>query len=161
MPVVKFDYPILEYDTQETAVIEPNHRKLPPVLPPVCVLTFFGEVLNDFLSRHETEILLHFESEMRLFPVYGFTFRGVPLCVVQAVVGSASIAAMADYLFAYGAKTLLACGGCGVLCDIPAGDVILPTSALRDEGASYHYLPPSREIELDGDIVLALKENLE
>lgn len=37
-----------------------------------------------------------------------------------------------------------------VLEDIPAGDVILPVRALRDEGASYHYLPPARFIELDG-----------
>ncbi|MDR1688518.1 MAG: nucleoside phosphorylase [Clostridiales bacterium] len=49
---------------------------------------------------------------------------------------------------------------CGVLDDIPSGDVLIPVSALRGEGASYHYLPPSREIELDADMVSVLKSAL-
>ena len=32
--------------------------------------------------------------------------------------------------------------------EILPGEVIIPTSAIRDEGVSYHYLPPSREVNV-------------
>jgi uridine phosphorylase len=90
---------------------------------------------------------------MRSFPIYATTYKGVELCLIQAAIGSASIAMMTDYLIGYGVRSMIACGGCGVLRDIPAGDVIIPVTALRDEGASYHYLPPAREIGLDADVI--------
>jgi len=34
--------------------------------------------------------------------------------------------------------------------------VITVTSAIRDEGTSYHYIPPSREVAVDPDVVQAL-----
>src|SRR5690606_31789032 len=30
--------------------------------------------------------------------------------------------------------------------DLAVGHVVVPTSAVRDEGTSYHYLPPGREV---------------
>lgn len=39
--------------------------------------------------------------------------------------------------------------------------VFVPTAALRQEGTSYHYLPPSREIELDAVPVKAICKVLE
>ena len=49
-----------------------------------------------------------------------------------------------------GVETLVLFGTCGVL-DRSIDDcaVILPTSALRDEGTSYHYAPPSDEIRVN------------
>ena len=38
-------------------------------------------------------------------------------------------------------------GGCGVLApDIAVGQLAGPIWRIRDEGASYHYLPPAREV---------------
>ena len=31
--------------------------------------------------------------------------------------------------------------------DVALGHVIVPSAAIRDEGTSYHYLPPAREVE--------------
>ena len=31
--------------------------------------------------------------------------------------------------------------------EIAVGHVVVPTSAVRDEGISYHYLPPAREVK--------------
>ncbi len=80
--------------------------------------------------------------------MYKLVYKETELCIIQAVVGSGSIAMMTDWLFANDVEVLLCCGCCGVLADIPAGDVIIPTRALRGEGASYQYLPPSRYVEL-------------
>mgnify|MGYP002545612113 CR=1 FL=1 len=56
---------------------------------------------------------------------------------------------------------MVCCGGCGVLDEVPAGDVIVPVRALRDEGASYKYLPPARFIELPSAPVDAITKVLE
>jgi uridine phosphorylase len=43
--------------------------------------------------------------------------------------------------------TMAACGGAGALdSGIKVGDIVLPDSAVRDEGTSYHYLKPAREV---------------
>ena len=49
-----------------------------------------------------------------------------------------------------GARRVVACGGCGALSEsVRAGDIVIPTSAVRDEGTSYHYMAPSREVDAD------------
>lgn len=159
MPVIKNAYPILEHDSEKQGVIKPN-RHGRATLPSICIMTFFGEVLEEFIKANKYEIRNRYGSEMRDFPVYVLEYKEIEICIIQAVVGSASIAMMTDFLIGYGVKSIIACGGCGVLSDIPAGDVIIPMSALRDEGASYHYLPPSRDIHLDIDIINIIKSTL-
>ncbi len=145
--IIKNDYPILEYSTEHEAVINPRKDKIP--FPKLCLMTFFGEVLESFLNRYENSIIGTYTSEMRKYHAYKVNYKKTEICVIQAVVGSGSIAMMTDWLYGKGVEILLCCGGCGVLADIPSGDVIIPTRALRDEGASYKYLPPSRYIDLD------------
>ena len=88
-------------------------------------------------------------------------YNETEICAIQAVVGSGSIAMMTEWLYGNGVEVLLCCGCCGVLADIPAGDVIIPVRALRDEGASYKYLPPSRYIETDKEPVRKFEQVLE
>jgi len=159
MPVFKNAYPILEYDTEIDGIIRPN-RAGRHQIPAKCLITFFGEILDDFVQKNNAIEVNHYNSAMRRFPIYKATYKSNEICLIQAVVGSASIAMMTDLLISYGAKNLLACGGCGVLADIPVGDVIVPISALRDEGTSYHYLPPSREISVDESVVEVIKSTL-
>ncbi len=160
MTIYKNAFPILEYDDEIDGVIIPN-KNGKVLLPEICVMTFFREVLEDFVSKHKSEIRYNYRSEMANFPIYVLEYKGIELCMIQAVVGSASIAMMIDFLIGYGIKKIIACGGCGVLVDIPAGDVIIPVRALRDEGASYHYLPPSRNIDINKEMISIIKKTLE
>jgi uridine phosphorylase len=65
-------------------------------------------------------------------------------------------------LIARGCRTFVACGGAGVLVpDVALGHVIVPISAIRDEGTSYHYLPPGREVEPTARAVDAIVATLE
>lgn len=159
MPIIKHDYPILEYDTEAIAIIEPT-RKNYSSLPKICIMIFFKEVLSRYVEENSLKQISAYPSEMKSFPIYKMIYKGVELCIVQAVVGSASIASMTDFLIGYGVETIIACGGCGVLHDIPEGDVIIPIITLRDEGASYNYLPPSRTITLDAIPIDAIKKTL-
>lgn len=44
--------------------------------------------------------------------------------------------------------------------DIQVGHLVLPYSAVRDEGTSYHYIEPSREVECDPDAVKTIESFL-
>ncbi|NLN46289.1 MAG: nucleoside phosphorylase [Clostridiaceae bacterium] len=88
-------------------------------------------------------------------------WRDGRLTVVHAHVGGPQAAAMLEELAALGCRTFLACGGAGGLRrDIAVGHLVVPTSAVRDEGTSYHYLPPAREVELDPEVVRTICNSL-
>lgn len=66
-----------------------------------------------------------------------------------------------EEVVAMGAEKFVLFGSCGVLDDDKVKDnIIIPVSAVRDEGTSYHYLPPSREIEADACSVQVLADVL-
>lgn len=53
-----------------------------------------------------------------------------------------------EELHAMGCDKFIICGGAGsIKKDSKVGEIIIPVSAVRDEGTSYHYLEPSREVE--------------
>ena len=57
-------------------------------------------------------------------------------------------AAFLEQAIARGCRHFAVCGGAGALVpELVLGHVIVPTAAVRDEGTSYHYLAPAREVE--------------
>ena len=53
-----------------------------------------------------------------------------------------------EELLAMVCNRLNICGGAGSIeKDSRVGEIIVPVAAVRDEGTSYHYLEPSREVE--------------
>ena len=76
--------------------------------------------------------------------------------------GAPFAAGMLEFAIACGCRKFLVIGSGGVLEKTIARDqLIVPTSAIRDEGTSYHYAPPSREISLDPDIVTQINHFLD
>ncbi|MDX9745885.1 MAG: hypothetical protein RBU31_05045 [Syntrophales bacterium] len=60
-------------------------------------------------------------------------------------VGAPLAAGLLEKAIAYGCRKFMVCGGCGVLDKhMAVGSLLVVSSAIRDEGVSYHYLPPSR-----------------
>lgn len=43
---------------------------------------------------------------------------------------------------------------------MPVGKLIVVSAAIRDEGVSYHYLPPAREIRANAEVAAVLEETL-
>ena len=159
MSIVENKYPILEYSTERKAMIEPS--PINPPFPRVCVMCFFSQPLEQAVQDFGGECLRIYPSKVRPYQMWSICFRDQSIGLIQAAVGAGSCAAIAHWLFAKGVDTLLCCGSCGVLEDIPAGHLLLPIRALRDEGVSYHYLPPARWLELDQDVIDALKSVLD
>ena len=69
---------------------------------------------------------------------------------------------MLEEMIARGCRKFIAVGGCGVLDkEIAVGQLLLPISAIRDEGCSYHYLPPSREVSADPHVLAVIERVLQ
>jgi uridine phosphorylase len=154
--------PILEFDPTPTAVIEPSDHIDPTDIPRRAVLCFFQDVIAEAVEEFEGREIDEVRSEIGLVPVYELRLDGVRLALVHPGVGAPLAAGFLEELIARGVSSVVACGGAGVLVpDIALGHVIVPISAIRDEGTSYHYLSPSREVEPTDIAVKAITETLE
>ena len=80
-------------------------------------------------------------------PIYEIEHQGRRLAFYHPGIGSAIAAATLEEAIGFGCRKFIVCGGCGVLAPIlPWGQLVSYSGAIRDEGASYHYLPPAREV---------------
>lgn len=144
--------PLLEYDSAQEAVVMPDHEHLKVKFPPVAVFAFLGECIDEYAKKHHFEIIAEFVSITKYYPIYLAKHDGKEICLCQAPVGAAAAVQIMDWLIAYGVKYIISSGSCGVLVDIPENEFLVPVKALREEGTSYHYLPPTRYVETDKEI---------
>lgn len=158
MTLHKHDFPILEYDDTATAVINPNHAGLNIKLPKKCVFAFLRETVDRTAESLNARIVSYFDSITKLYPIYVCSYEGEEICLAQAPMGAAPAVQIMDWLISYGVKTIISAGSCGVLTDLPENIFLIPTEALRDEGSSYHYLPPARSIRLNTDMIKAIEK---
>jgi uridine phosphorylase len=90
-------------------------------------------------------------------PIYEIAYHDRRLAFFHRGVGGALAAGLLEEAIAYGCRKFIVCGGCGVLeKDIAVGHLIVVSSAVRDEGVSYQYLPPGREVQANQSGVAAL-----
>ena len=158
--IYKHEIPILEFDDNPQAVIMPTHEDLELNLPTRCVYAFLGEEIERYASSVGAEKVGEFVSATKTYPVYVMEYQGEEICLAQAPVGSAAAAQFMDWLIGYGVKQIISTGTCGVLVDIPENVFLIPTRALRDEGASYHYVAPSRYIDINKLALGAIERSL-
>ena len=155
-------YPIIEYDPAGKAFIEPSEVIKPRDMPERCVICFFKEVNEKVISGHNAKILVENTWEDGPHPVYELSYHNKRLAFFHAGIGAPLAASLLEEVIAFGCRVFIACGGCGVLAkDIAVGNLIVVSGAIRDEGVSYHYLPPAREITANELAVNALKKTLE
>jgi uridine phosphorylase len=155
------DYPILEFDPESPAVIQPADHIEPIDAPEHCVPCFFYDVINDLREVGRAREIATMGSEMGRHPLYELDFEGSRLAFFQPGLTAPFAAAMLEEVIRLGCRKFVACGGAGVLdASIPVGRFIVPTVAVRDEGTSYHYLPPAREVAANDKAVHAIERVL-
>lgn len=155
-------YPILEFDDSgKPALIEPARiLKQHPDMPEHVVLCFFADVIAQVTQG--AQVLRHLKSEIGAVPVYVMESGGSRFALMHPGVGAPLAGAFVEELIAIGGRKFIAAGGAGVLdSTIAPGHVIVPISAVRDEGMSYHYLPPGREAAPHPDAVQAIIATLD
>ena len=159
---MQHDYPILEFDPSREAFIEPGHNHKPINMPEHAVACFFQDVFTKLVANHEAKIITHLVSEIGKLPVYEIALNGQRLAVFHPGVGAPLAAGALEEVIAMGSKKFIACGGAGVLdSTLVVGHVVVPHTAVRDEGTSYHYLPPAREVAADPEAIAVLEQVLQ
>lgn len=161
MALFKNDIPILEYDDSHSAVIMPTHEHLDIKLPKKAIYAFLGDVIDEYARTHNAIKVAEFISATKNYPIYVANYKGEEICLCQAPVGAAPATQILDWLIGYGVETVIATGSCGALEDFPENTFLLPVKALRDEGTSYHYLPPSRYVQLNRKVLNSIENILD
>jgi uridine phosphorylase len=161
MPLIKNQIPILEYDTANEGLIHAPHHIRPITPTPYCVIVFFQDVIDRWNAEGKLTHLTDLKSEAGKHPVYLLDVAGSFVGVLHPMLGGPFAAGFMEELIALGFTKFIACGGAGVLRkDIVLGQFVVPTKALRQEGVSYQYLPPSRTIEIHSKAVEAIRFTL-
>ena len=155
-------YPILEFDYAPEAIIEPGKLIQPLDVPEHCVICFFQEVIARVVKEREARVIASHRWEDAAHPVYEIDVDGKRLAFVHPGVGALMAAGILEETVALGLRKFIACGGAGVLNkEIAVGHIVVPSVAVRDEGTSYHYLPPAREVSASPEGVAAIEQVLD
>lgn len=153
--------PLLDFDPTREAILEPGKVIQRGDVPEHCVICFFAEVIEWLKENHAAQVIWHSKSEIGLHPLYEIEYQGQRLAFFHPGIGAPLAVGLLEEMIALGCRKFIACGGSGVLDrEIAVGHLLLPVSAIRDEGTSYHYLPPSREVEADPHAVDVLENVL-
>ena len=158
----KHAYPILEFDPEPQAILEPANVISRKNVPEHCVICFFKEVNEAVVTENNGVALTHSVSEIGKHPLYQIEVEGRRLSFFHPGIGAPLAIGMLEEMIARGCRKFIAVGGCGVLDkEIAVGQLLLPISAIRDEGCSYHYLPPSREVSADPHALAVIERVLQ
>lgn len=111
-------------------------------VPHVCVLDPDGDIVRQAKATGQGVRDPHwacYHTEL-----YRLTRDGIELGIVPCAVGASFAVLVAEQLFAAGCRLLVSMTSSGQLVALrPPPYFILIEKALRDEGTSYHYLPPA------------------
>lgn len=89
--------------------------------------------------------------------LYRLSHDGLELGIVPCAVGASFAVLVAEQLFASGCRLLISMTSSGQLVELrPPPYFILIEKSLRDEGTSYHYLPPSEFSAADCELLEAM-----
>lgn len=165
---VDYNSPILNHPVHESSAFTAQNlmedvrraRHVPAGgIPPVCFLEFDGD-LTDWLVREGIatpyDAWACFHTTM-----FALELEGIQCGLIARTIGAPYAVLIAEQLHAAGAKLIVGLTSAGrVSPDLPLPCLLVVTGAIRDEGTSYHYLPPSREVSCPASIVPLFVEHL-
>ncbi len=151
---------MLNFDKDRSAVLNPDmfHTKVEG-FPKTCVSFFSQKLMYEFTQIYKPEVIENVTNTTLDTPIYRTYVDGVDVAVVQAMVGAPACVANFEEVISLGVENIVLIGCCGCLdSSLEDYSIIIPTSAIRDEGTSYHYAAPSDEVELDPGAVAAVEK---
>ena len=125
-------------------------------VPAVCVLDPDGDIVRQAKAAgHATR-----DPDWACYhtDLYRLSHGGVELGIVPCAVGASFAVLIAEQLFASGCQLLVSVTSSGQLVDLrPPPYFVLIERALRDEGTSYHYQPPSEFSDGPSRLIASMK----
>jgi uridine phosphorylase len=120
-----------------------RQKRLPAEdVPPVCVLDPDGDLVDFLRASGRSRPHLAWACYHTTLDV--FDFDGVEVGIIGRVVGASFAVLVAEELFVSGCQLLISVTSAGQITSLGQPPYfVLIERALRDEGTSYHYLPPA------------------
>ncbi|MFC1805699.1 nucleoside phosphorylase [Planctomycetota bacterium] len=161
--------PIIDHPTDEAAVFLPENlleraasmlRRERGTIPSCCVLDFDGELVPVARDRFGA-------APCAAWPCFHTTLlriecEGLETGLIGGTVGAPFAALVSEQLIACGCRHIIGYSSAGAIADgLPLPCLVVPDRALRDEGTSYHYLPPARWAEARGGLPATLARHAE
>lgn len=130
--------------------------------PEICIMPYYLHVIEKLVHKGILKELIRETSQVSPpLPLYEMKHKNKRIAVMTPGLGAPFAVGMLEFAIANGCQKFIIIGSCGVLDkSIKRDQIIIPSSAIRDEGTSYHYLPPAREIEQENEMVELLKKYL-
>ena len=130
--------------TPENMLREARRQKSIPegTLPKTCILDPDGDIVQNLLANGQAQLNPYWACYHT--HMYNFTYEGNEFGIVGNAVGASFAVLVAEEIFACGCELLISMTSAGQI--VPKGTppyFVLIEKALRDEGTSYPYLPPS------------------
>lgn len=112
------------------------------VIPEICILDPDGDIEEYVIQKYNAQMNKAWACyHTKLFE---FTHDGIKVGIIGRAVGGSFAVLLAEQLFACGCTLLLSMTSSGQLVQrMEPPYFILIEKAVRDEGTSYHYLPPT------------------
>lgn len=156
------EVPLFEFDRTERALFNTDDEfkeiELPKLTTHYAVICFFREAIEEYVKNHRCDIIMTFKSELVDIPLYLDIEKNI--LFFQGGVGGPYAVSQIEVLHYLGVQCVVTCGGAGTLQDLTMGHLMIPVSAIRDEGASFHYMAPSYEVTPDLTFVKEVEEKL-
>jgi uridine phosphorylase len=128
-------------------------------VPDVCVVDPDGDIVDHVRQRFAATRCPHWACYHTR--MWEWTADGLRCGIIGRVVGGSFSVLVAEQLFASGCRLLLNVASAGQITQAgPPPYYILVERAMRDEGTSYHYLPPSTYVAADPDLVAFARDAL-
>ena len=118
--------------------------------PKVGVTCFSKKLFDQLVEKFKGEEIALSSNANGKLPVYKIKYEGHEIALFMSRVGAPVCIVQYEELFAMGLEKVVVFGTCGVLDkEIDDLAIIIPNSAIRDEGTSYHYMKSSKEVEVN------------
>ncbi len=134
----------------ENLLREARRQKVTPPgnVPAICVLDPDGDIVRNLIVANQAELNPSWACYHT--QLYNFHIGNDEFGIIGCAVGASFAVLVAEELFASGCQFLISVTSSGQI--LPQGKppfFVLIERALRDEGTSYHYLPPADYSYLD------------
>jgi uridine phosphorylase len=127
---------------------------------PICVLDPDGDVVHHVRHNRNARLCRHwacYHTQMWEWEEDGRRFG-----IVGCAVGASFAVLVAEQLFVSGCELLISIASAGQIADLgPPPYHIIIERAMRDEGTSHHYLPPSEFVAVDAGLLSIVDEALQ
>lgn len=121
-------------------------------VPPVCILDPDGDIVRRLQKTAQSQPFKPWACYHTQLDT--FTLAGGTVGIVGCAVGAPFAVLVAEELFASGCRLLISLTSAGqITASGPPPYFVIIDRALRDEGTSYHYLPPSEDSAADPRLV--------